>query len=154
MTWCPQDPWFASSSLADNLRIAAPAAEDDDLVRALQVVQLGPWFEALPDGLSTRLGRDASALSGGERVRLSVARAILGGQVTVVLDEPTAHLDVPTASALLRDVDHALDGRGLVLIGHDPALETFGPVHRVEGGTFSAPRGSGGSTACRAPARG
>ena len=76
--------------------------------------------------------RAASTMSGGERVRLSVARAILGGQVTVVLDEPTAHLDGPTAAALLRDVDRALVDRGVVFIGHDPSLGALGPVHRVE----------------------
>ena len=120
VTWCPQDPWFADSTLADNLRIARPDATDEELWDALAVVHLDRWAMTLPAGLGTRLDRDASAMSGGERQRLALARALLGGQRAVVLDEPTSHLDGPTASAVLGDLLAATGDRAVVLITHDP----------------------------------
>ena len=119
VTWCQQDPWFADTTVADNLRVARPSAADEELRAALDVVHLGPWLDGLPDGLDTRLERDASALSGGERQRLALARALLGGHRAIVLDEPTAHLDAPTATGVLRDLLAATQDKAVVLIGHD-----------------------------------
>ncbi len=131
VTWCQQDPWFADTTLADNLRIADPAATDEDLWAALDVVHLDAWARRLPHGLNTRLARDAETLSGGERQRLALARALLGGQRAVVFDEPTAHLDAPTAAAVGRDLLAATADRAVVLITHDPALTAAGPVYRL-----------------------
>ena len=119
VTWCQQDPWFADSTLADNLRVARPDAPDADLHAALAVVHLTTWAAALPAGLDTRLERDASAMSGGERQRLALARALLGGHRAIVLDEPTAHLDEATADQVLRDLLAATEEMAVVLIGHD-----------------------------------
>ncbi|WCO66552.1 thiol reductant ABC exporter subunit CydD [Iamia majanohamensis] len=131
VTWCPQDPWFADSTLADNLRIARPDATDEEMWDALAVVHLDRWARALPHGLATRLDRDASAMSGGERQRLALARALLGGQRAVVLDEPTSHLDGPTASAVLGDLLHATRDRAVVLIAHGTEGAGLGREHRV-----------------------
>ncbi|MFN8018054.1 MAG: ATP-binding cassette domain-containing protein [Acidimicrobiales bacterium] len=140
VTWCQQDPWFAESTLADNLRIADPTATDQDLVAALRVAQLGRWFDRLPDGLATRLARDASAMSGGERQRLAVARALLGGQGAVVLDEPTAHLDEATATALMADLLEATADRAVVVIAHGDAAVGLDRSYELQ------PTGDGPST--------
>ncbi len=121
VTWCQQDPWFADTTVADNLRVARLSATDDELRRALAVVHLTDWLDRLPDGLDTRLQRDATAMSGGERQRLALARALLGGHRAVVLDEPTAHLDAPTAASVLRDLLAATRDQAVVLIGHETA---------------------------------
>jgi ABC-type bacteriocin/lantibiotic exporter with double-glycine peptidase domain len=131
VTWCEQDPWFADSTLADNLRIADPAATDEDLWAALDAVHLGPWARHLPRGLDTRLARDAATLSGGERQRLALARALVGGRRAVVFDEPTAHLDPPTAAAVGRDLLAATAERAVVLITHDPELAGTGPLFEL-----------------------
>ena len=132
VTWCPQDPWFADTTLADNLRVARPDASDDELWRALATVHLDAWARRLPQGLDTRLERDADAMSGGERQRLSLARALLGGQRAVVFDEPTAHLDAATADAVLADLLAATADRAVVVIAHDGAATVGGTRHRVE----------------------
>lgn len=132
VTWCQQDPWFADSTLADNLRIAAPEAGDDELYAALDVAHLGDWARGLPDGLETRLARDAATLSGGERQRLALARALLGGQRAIVLDEPTSHLDAANARVVMRDLLAATADRAVVVIAHGDAAEALGPVHHLD----------------------
>lgn len=121
VTWCQQAPWLASTSLRENLRLAAPDANDDELWTALDAVQLSGWAVALPEGLATPVGRDGSAMSGGQRQRLALARVLLAGHAVVVLDEPTAHLDAPTAERVLRDLLDALVGRTVILLGHGSA---------------------------------
>jgi ATP-binding cassette subfamily C protein CydCD len=118
VTWCQQEPWFADTSVAENLRIARPAATDDELRDALAVAHLSSWLDGLPDGLDTRLERDASTISGGERQRLALARALLGDRTAIVLDEPTAHLDAPTGAGVVRDLLDATRDRAVILIGH------------------------------------
>ncbi len=121
VTWCQQDPWFADTTVADNLRVARPSATDDELHAALATAHLDGWVGRLPDGLDTRLERDAAAMSGGERQRLALARALLGGHRAIVLDEPTAHLDGPTATSVLHDLMAATRDKAVIVIGHDAA---------------------------------
>lgn len=120
VTWCQQTPWLAATSLRENLHLAAPDADDDEMWTALDAVALSDWAVALPEGLSSAVGRDGSAMSGGQRQRLALARVLLAGHRIVVLDEPTAHLDAPTAERVLRDLLDALAGRTVLLLGHGP----------------------------------
>lgn len=123
------EPHVFAASLAANLRLARPDAEDADLRRALDLAGLGPWAAGLPEGLDTRLGTGGRGVSGGERTRLGVARAVLADRDLVLLDEPTAHLDHPTATAVLDDVLDATAGRSLVMVSHRP--ESLGRFHEV-----------------------
>jgi thiol reductant ABC exporter CydC subunit len=118
VTWCQQEPWFADTTVAENLRIARPAATDEELRDALAVAHLASWLDGLPDGLDARLERDASTISGGERQRLALARALLGDRAAIVLDEPTAHLDGPTGAGVLHDLLAATRDRAAIMIGH------------------------------------
>ncbi|WP_299443956.1 thiol reductant ABC exporter subunit CydC [uncultured Phycicoccus sp.] len=114
------EPHVFATTVAENLRLARPGCDDDALRRALTLAGLHAWADALPDGLDTRLGTGGRGLSGGERTRLGVARAVLADRRLVLLDEPTAHLDHATATAVLDDVLDAVRDRSVVLLSHRP----------------------------------
>ena len=123
------EPHVFATTLAENLRLARPGADDAAVRRALDLAGLGPWVDGLPDGLETRLGTGGRGLSGGERTRLGVARAVLADRPVVLLDEPAAHLDHPTATAVLDDVLDATRDRAVVLVSHRPeALDRLDAV--------------------------
>lgn len=111
-------PHLFATSLAENVRLARPDATDADVEAALRRARLGDWLDSLPDGLATLLGDGGSAVSGGERARIALARAFLAGHQVLVLDEPTAALDTAAAEALLSDVLDAAADRTVVLITH------------------------------------
>ncbi|MFC5382630.1 thiol reductant ABC exporter subunit CydC [Aquipuribacter nitratireducens] len=113
-----QDAHVFASTVRENLRLAAPDADDPALVGALRAARLGDWVESLPDGLGTWVGERGAAVSGGQRQRLALARALLADRPVLVLDEPTAGLDPATADALVRDVLAAAGGRTVVLVTH------------------------------------
>ena len=112
------EPHVFASTLRENLRFASPAAGDDDLCDALAVAGLPHWPDALPEGFDTILGTGGRGVSGGERARLGIARAALSQRPILLLDEPVAHLDHPTAVAVLDDLAHAARGRTVVLVTH------------------------------------
>ncbi|MGH3468865.1 MAG: ATP-binding cassette domain-containing protein, partial [Thermocrispum sp.] len=123
------DPHLFGTTLAENVRFARPGADDAAVALALRDARLGEWVESLPDGLNTRLGDGGSAVSGGERARIALARVLLANRPVVVLDEPTAHLDTDTAEAVLGDLLAATTGRTVVLVGH--RTEAFGRLDAV-----------------------
>ncbi len=119
-----QDAHLFSASIADNVRLARPEAGEPEVEQALRRARIWDWVASLPDGLATQVGEVGSELSGGQRQRIVLARALLAGAPVLVLDEPTAHLDHDTASALMRDVMAVADDRTVLLITHrDEGLE-------------------------------
>jgi len=119
---CEQDPHVFDATIADNLRIARPVASDEELGRALRDAQLRDWAASLPDGLATAVGEHGARLSGGQRQRLALARALLADVRILVLDEPTEHLDEPTARAFVADLEAATRGRTVIVLTHRPDL--------------------------------
>ncbi|OBH75504.1 thiol reductant ABC exporter subunit CydC [Mycobacterium scrofulaceum] len=99
-----EDAHVFATTVRDNLLVARGDCRDDELAAALGAVGLGGWLAGLPDGLSTVLTGGAQALSGGQRRRLLLARAVLSPARIVLLDEPTEHLDAADAEPILRDL--------------------------------------------------
>jgi thiol reductant ABC exporter CydC subunit len=127
-----QDAHLFSASIRDNLRLACPEATDRELELALRRARIWDWVRALPDRLDTFVGEAGRELSGGQRQRLVLARALLAGAPLLVLDEPTAHLDPTTATALMRDVFAAAGDRTVLLITHrSEGLELVDRVHML-----------------------
>ena len=132
------DPHVFSSTVFENIRLARPRAGRDEIEAALRAVSLGPWLDALPDGLGTLVGEGHAGVSGGERARLGLARALLADNPVLVLDEPTAHLDAGTAQAVAADMLRATEGRAVVWLTHDRVgLDTMDRV--VDLASYAAP---------------
>jgi thiol reductant ABC exporter CydC subunit len=113
-----QEAHVFDSTIRENLRLARPAASDEELHDVLDRVRLAEWVAGLPDGIDTRVGEEGMELSGGQRQRVVLARALLADAPVLVLDEPTAHLDPATAEALMEDVLDAAEQRTVLLITH------------------------------------
>ncbi|MEU4386165.1 thiol reductant ABC exporter subunit CydC [Promicromonospora sp. NPDC023805] len=115
-----EDGHVFDTSVLENLRVARGDVTEAEAVGALVAVGLGGWLAALPEGLDTLVGTDAAAVSGGERRRLLIARALLAPARVLLVDEPAEHLDGQTADALVRTLaDHAREtGRAVLLATH------------------------------------
>jgi ATP-binding cassette subfamily C protein CydC len=133
-----QDSHLFSASIRDNVRLARPEASDREVARALGRARLWPWIDGLPRGWHTPVGEEGRELSGGQRRRVALARALLVDAPMLVLDEPTAHLDPDTARDLMRDVFDAAGDRTVLLITHrSEGLELVDEVHALAGGRIT-----------------
>ena len=134
--YAAQEVRLLDGTVGDNLRLAAPAATDDEMWAALDDAGLACRLRLSPLGLNTPVGPDGAKLSGGERRRLSLARAYLRDAPWLVLDEPTEGLDAQTEARVLERLDRRLSerGQGLILISHRAApLKLCGIVRRMGG---------------------
>lgn len=111
-----------AASVADNLRLAAPDADDDALWRALRVAALDDTIARLPDGLDTWVGEAGARLSGGQARRLALARVLLRDAPIVLLDEPASGLDTATRERVFTGLDAWLKGRSAIFLGHDASV--------------------------------
>jgi ABC-type transport system involved in cytochrome bd biosynthesis fused ATPase/permease subunit len=130
-----QDSHLFSASIRENVRLARPEADEEEIKNALHRARIWDWVEQLPDGLDTHVGEAGRKLSGGQRQRVALARALLTDAPLLVLDEPTAHLDHATASRLVRDVFAAAADRSILLITHRPeGLDLVDEIVTLNGG--------------------
>ena len=135
IAWCGPHAHLFDSTLRANLALATPGARDDELVAALRTSRLGTWFDRLPDGLDTLIGEHGGTVSGGERQRIGVARALLADRPITIFDEPTAHLDTATGDALAAEILAATEGRAAIVVTHRPEQTPGLPLVRVGAAT-------------------
>jgi thiol reductant ABC exporter CydC subunit len=113
-----QQTHLFNTTIYENLRLARPEATEEEIIAAAKAAQLHHVVQCLPDGYATRIGENGHLLSGGERQRLAIARALLKDAPILLLDEPTAHLDLATERMVLRHLLDAARQRTTLLITH------------------------------------
>lgn len=112
------DPHVFASTVLENVRLARPDAPDEEVADALTRAGLGGWIESLPLGTATFVGEGHAHVSGGERARIGLARALLADQPVLVLDEPTAHLDTETAERVAEQILLDDERRAVLWVTH------------------------------------
>ncbi|HEY2869086.1 MAG TPA: thiol reductant ABC exporter subunit CydD [Gaiellales bacterium] len=120
--WVPQRPTMFRATVADNIRLGAPAATADRVHAAAARAGAHEFVQALPEGYETLLGDGGRPLSAGERRRIALARAFLRDAPLVILDEPTADLDEESTAIVADAVERLRRGRTLLVIAHDAAV--------------------------------
>ena len=127
VTMFAEDAHVFATTVRENLKVVRADLDDGQIRAALSAVGLSEWVDELPHGLDTMLGPDGTTVSGGERRRLLLARAVVRGGPVLLLDEPTEHLDTDRGDALLGAL---LDPQETSLV---PASSTVVVVtHRIE----------------------
>ncbi|SFQ25551.1 ATP-binding cassette, subfamily C, CydC [Actinomadura madurae] len=132
---CAQDAHLFDSTIGENIRLARPAATNDEIRHVLRRARLLDWVETLPRGLDTHVGEHGAQVSGGQRRRIALARALLADPPVLLLDEPAEHLDIATADALTADLLTATEGRTTLLVTHRlSGLDAVDEIVVLDGG--------------------
>jgi ATP-binding cassette subfamily C protein CydD len=118
IAYVPQAPHLFHDTIANNLRLARPAASDADMQRAARDAKLHDWILTLPQGYETVIGEEGTRLSGGQAQRLALARAFLKDAPLLILDEPTSSVDPELETQLREATEHLMRGRTTLLIAH------------------------------------
>lgn len=119
--WLPQRPRLFAGTLAANVALGAPGADEARIRRAVRAAALDEVVAGLPGGLHTRLGENGHGLSAGQRQRVALARALCREAPLLLLDEPTARLDAATETAVLAAATRLPADRTLLAVAHRPA---------------------------------
>ena len=130
-----QDPIMFNDSLRNNLLLTHANASDTDIWRALERAHLRDLVTRMPNGLDTELGEDGIRLSGGEKQRLAIARALVGNPALLILDEATSALDTESERAVQDAIDTLSSTLTIVVVAH--RLSTVRKADRIlvmEGG--------------------
>jgi ATP-binding cassette, subfamily B, bacterial len=124
-----QDPFIFPLSIADNIAYGRPDASREEVVAAAQAANAHDFIMRLPEGYDAVVGERGATLSGGEKQRLSIARAFLKDAPVLILDEPTSALDARTEGALLDALERLMEGRISFVIAH--RLSTIRKATRI-----------------------
>jgi len=113
-----QPPLVFPTTLRENIAYGRPEASGEEVARAASLAQLDDFIARLPEGLDTIVGEGGATLSSGEQLRVTIARAILRDAPLLILDEPTAALDVETEARVMAGLENLMGGRTTFVIAH------------------------------------
>ena len=113
-----QNVYLFKDTIAENIRIGKPDATQDEMIAAAKAAACHDFIMSLPDGYETMVGEGGSTLSGGEKQRISIARAILSDAPIVFLDEATASLDPENEVLIQRAIDELVKNKTVLVIAH------------------------------------
>lgn len=113
-----QDTYIFMGTVADNIAYANPDATRADIIQAAMLASAHEFISNMPDGYDTVIGASGKDLSGGEKQRISIARAILANPKILILDEATASVDTETEKAIQKSLDYLVKGRTTLSIAH------------------------------------
>ncbi len=135
MAILPQNPFLFPGSIRENVTYGAPETSDDAVRRALERAGASGFVNELPKGLDSAIGEQGILLSGGQRQKLALARALLRQPDFLIFDEPTNHLDEDAITTLLHNLTRLPFDPAVLMISHDPvALRHASHAWRLEDG--------------------
>jgi len=137
IAYVPERPFLLAGTVLENVRLGRPDATPAEVERALDRAHALEFVRRLPQGLDTSLGEDGARLSGGERLRIALARAFVKDAPVVVLDEPTSQLDPGGEAQVLAALRELADGRTILTITHRSApLALHDRIVEIDEGAF------------------
>lgn len=138
LAWVPQQPSLLHGSIAENIRLGCPNADLAAVREAACKANAREFIDALPDGFETIIGERGARLSAGQRQRIALARAFLRDAPLLLLDEPTANLDVENEAAIAEAIQRLMIGRTVLLVAHRRELAAIADrVIVLDGGKVS-----------------
>jgi len=139
-----QETFLFNATIRDNLIYAKPHATQAEIVAAAEAAQIHEFIEGLPQGYDTLVGERGFRLSGGEKQRIAIARALLKNARILILDEATSSLDATSEFLIQRALEHLLKGRTSLIIAHrlstilsSDKIIVLDKGHVVDAGTHS-----------------
>lgn len=129
ISFVSQDNFLFDVSIRDNIRLGKPQASEDEIITAARAAHCHNFIMELPEGYDTKAGEAGGAMSGGERQRITLARAILKPASTIVLDEATAYADPENEALIQEALSHLVKGKNLVMVAH--RLNTIKQAHQI-----------------------
>jgi ATP-binding cassette subfamily B protein len=122
IAFVPQDPWILDGTIEWNIAFGRTGATEKQIRMAGHLAMVDELADRLPDGFATRVGEGGNSLSGGQRRRIALARALLRDAPILLLDEPTSGLDGESESAVMLSLERAAAGRTVLMVSHRMAL--------------------------------
>jgi ABC-type bacteriocin/lantibiotic exporter with double-glycine peptidase domain len=139
----PQDPVLFRGTIWDNVSYGMLESDAEHVAHACQIALVDDFVRFLPNGYDTEVGEDGNSLSGGQRQKIAIARALARRPHLLILDEPTNHLDQLSARQMLRNLKAMPDRPTLLIITQDDAIAREAQVrYRLESGLLTLQEGT------------